>query len=810
MTPTVLERLRTALGGAYTIERELGGGGMSHVFVADEVALGRKVVVKVVAPELLEGLSVERFTREVRLAARLQQANIVPVLSAGQATGVPYYTMPFVDGLSLRARLTNGTSMSLGEATHILRDVAKALAYAHAQGVVHRDIKPENVLLSGGTAMVTDFGIAKALTASRTQDDSGETRTVTATLTSAGSSIGTPAYMAPEQAVGSAVDHRADLYAWGVMAYELLTGAHPFGGRPTAQQLIAAHIAETPAPIAMKAPSIPLALANAVMRCLAKAPEERPATAAELLAALDSASTPASDSQALASGSTTVPARRRKVWTMGVAALLFVAAVGAWVLARARGQSSHAASQSVVVPNVVDRSIAVLPLTNLSADKADDYFGIGLAEEMTRALSKTGVRVIGRVSASALLAKGLDERAIARELGVGSLLTGSVQRADNQVRINVALLSARDGAVRWTEKYDRPLTNVFAVQDEIARAVADKLLGSLGGRTAAASRTETEDPEAYSLFLQGQVLFGRRTAQTLQQAISLFERAVARDPKYARAYAALAMAFAVLPSYVQGNTDAIVAKARAAAQRAIAIDSTIAESYTALAYADLTVSQNRDADQQFRTALALDSTVATAWGWYGLLASHLADFPTAHRRIARARELEPASLIARTWDGQVYVSGRRYAAADSVADETIALDSSFSLIWAVKAEALLLQGRGADAVAILERQVAQLPPHRPTETHGLLTYAYARTGMVAKARALLDAQRVDAGGRLPATGVLATALEELGDHEAAIALLGEAVRTHDAWLLQYTRGERYDKLRKDPRGAALLAKSEAW
>ena len=276
-----LDRLSVALADRYRIERELGGGGMSRVFVADEVALGRTVVVKVVAPELLEGLSAERFTREVRLAARLQQANIVPLLSAGDADGLPYYTMPFVEGLSLRARLAEGP-MPLGEATQILRDVARALAYAHAQAVIHRDIKPENVLISGGTAMVTDFGIAKALTASNP----------IGTLTSIGTSIGTPAYMAPEQAVGSAVDARADLYAWGVMAYELLAGAHPFAGRTSAQQLVAAHIAEMPAPVASRVPGIPASLAGAVMRCLEKDPERRPASAAELLAALDAAARP--------------------------------------------------------------------------------------------------------------------------------------------------------------------------------------------------------------------------------------------------------------------------------------------------------------------------------------------------------------------------------------------------------------------------------------------------------------------------------------------------------------------------------------
>ncbi|MGH7561730.1 MAG: protein kinase domain-containing protein [Gemmatimonadales bacterium] len=278
------ERLQSSLGSAYAITRELGGGGMSRVFVAEETALGRTVVVKVIAPELTEGLSAERFTREVKLAARLQQANIVPLLDAGDAGGVPYFTMPFVDGLSLRSRLSTGVPLGQVEAIHILRDVAKALAYAHAQGVVHRDIKPENVLLSGGTAMVTDFGIAKAITAARTRDGNTDAGAISsATLTSAGSSLGTPAYMAPEQAVGSAVDSRADLYAWGVMAYELLTGAHPFAGRTTTQQLVAAHIAETPAPIASKLATIPGALADAVMQCLAKDPSHRPGTATEVL-----------------------------------------------------------------------------------------------------------------------------------------------------------------------------------------------------------------------------------------------------------------------------------------------------------------------------------------------------------------------------------------------------------------------------------------------------------------------------------------------------------------------------------------------
>jgi tRNA A-37 threonylcarbamoyl transferase component Bud32/tetratricopeptide (TPR) repeat protein len=275
------------LSGTYTLERELGGGGMSRVFVAEETALGRKVVVKVMSPELAEGLSAERFVREIKVAARLQQANIVPVLRAGELDGLPYYTMPFVADESLRARMTDGT-LKTTDAIGILRDVARALAYAHTEGVVHRDIKPENVLLSAGTAVVTDFGIAKAISDSRRDGNAG------VTLTSVGTSLGTPAYMAPEQAAGDpSTDARADLYAWGVMAYELLAGRHPFERHRSPHDLIRAHMAEEPEHLAVRSTGVPVAVTDLVMRCLAKVPDARPSSAAELVTVFDEVRTTA-------------------------------------------------------------------------------------------------------------------------------------------------------------------------------------------------------------------------------------------------------------------------------------------------------------------------------------------------------------------------------------------------------------------------------------------------------------------------------------------------------------------------------------
>ena len=278
------QQLQQTLGTTFTLERELGGGGMSRVFVADETRLGRKVVVKVLTPELTASISADRFEREIRLAASLQQANIVPLLSAGETDGLPYYTMPYVEGESLRQRLASTGAMPIGEAIHVLRDVARALAYAHDHGIVHRDIKPDNVLLSGGAAVVTDFGIAKALSAARTNAEG-------ATLTQIGTAIGTPAYIAPEQAAGDPdVDHRADIYSFGCMAYELLAGRSPFADR-TPQRMMAAHMAEPPRPVSEYRPDVPEPLARMVMQCLEKDVSARPQSASALMTALDAAST---------------------------------------------------------------------------------------------------------------------------------------------------------------------------------------------------------------------------------------------------------------------------------------------------------------------------------------------------------------------------------------------------------------------------------------------------------------------------------------------------------------------------------------
>ena len=787
-------RLSTALADRYRVVRELGHGGMATVYLARDLRHERDVAIKVLHPDLGAAIGPERFLREIRVAASLHHPNIVPLYDSGEADGTLYYVMPVAGEESLRGRLMRDGALPMGEAVRLAREVAAGLDYAHRHGVVHRDIKAENVLLHEGHALIADFGIAKAMSAARTAGGG-----VATTLTQAGGTTGTPAYMSPEQAVADTVDHRTDLYAWGLLLYELLAGAHPFARHITPQALITAHLTEAPPPF-RESDHVPPPLAALVMQCLQKEPALRPESAAAVLASLDEVEripTPVSSTTPTTSTATRSRRRRTAVEVAAAVVVLLLALGGAWMVRDGRRAKAAAAP--------AEESLAVLPLANLSGDKADDYFGIGLAEEITRALAKNGVRVIGRTSAATLQLKGLDERAIAKELGVTSLLTGAVQRAGGQIRINMTLVSASDGAVRWTDKYDRPIANVFAVQDEIARTVAGTLLGSLrGSPTAAGQRSETTDPEAHAQFLQGQVLFNRRGARPLQQAIALFQQASARDPRYARAQASLAMALAVLPAYVPDSATQLATAAVAAAHRAIAMDSTIAESYAAMGYAYSVLGELPLAETSFRRAIALDSTLATAWGWYGLLANRLGDYSVAHERVRRAQALEPASLVSRAWEAQVLLLERRFAAADSVASVGIAMDSTFLLAWTWRANALIGMGKAAEAVALLEPRVAALTEGKPESVHGVLAYGYARAGRARDARALLENMRMRSGGRLPQTGAVATTLEELGDHEAAVKIFGEAVAAHDVWLVQFPRMYSYDRLRKDPRVAAQL------
>ncbi len=588
------QRLQSCLSDHYTIERELSGGGMSRIFVATETTLNRSVVIKVIAPELLEGMSAERFAREVKLAARLQQANIVPVLASGAANGLPYYTMPFVRGESLRNRLATGKPVPVADAVHILRDIARALAYAHGEGVVHRDIKPDNVLLSGGAAVVTDFGIAKAIDVSRTQDGA-RTDALNFTLTRAGTSLGTPAYMSPEQAAGDPrSDHRVDIYAWGLIAWELLAGRHPFAGKPSVQAIVVAQMSETPPPLVTVRGDVPTALSDLVQRCLQKDPDLRPGSAVEILAWLDQMTTTGSGAAAASSGTT---GRRRFRFVAGIAGLVVLAAAIGWAAKWHAGPTT--------IRRTDDESLAVIPFTSLSSDTSNAYLGEGIADEVASTLTQVpGLRIAGQASSARFAVAKADPQAVGKSLNVAAILNGTVQRSGDRIRVSAELSNVSDGTVVWHETYERDAKDIFAVQDDIARAIAGQLQVTLAG-TGRGTAQGTSDPTAYELYLRGMYLYRRRGPE-ITGAINAFDQATVRDSGFARAWAALSVALLVSPSYIATRSGAVIPRALAAAERAVRLDPKLSDAHLALGYADAELFEWPDAEAELRRAIALD------------------------------------------------------------------------------------------------------------------------------------------------------------------------------------------------------------
>lgn len=457
MTDSLRKQLQATLGASYALERELGGGGMSRVFVALEAALGRRVVIKVLPPELAAEVSYDRFRREIQLAAQLQHPHIVPLLAAGETNGLPFFTMPHVEGETLRAALTRSGELPIAQAIRILREVASALAHAHERGVVHRDIKPDNVLLAGGSAMVTDFGVAKALSEAQEPHALGDA----GVLTSHGIALGTPAYMAPEQAAADpAMDHRVDLYAFGIMAYELLTGRPPFTDRPP-QALLAAQVTEAPEPVARRRATIPSALAVLVMRCLEKRASDRPQSAAELVHLLDAVSTP-SGGLTPAGGALPFRVPRQARWLVAGAAAVAAIAVAA---VGVRGP---------VTPTRVEVSahrVHVAPFLDRTPSPASGDVGSMAADFVTRGLAETGlVEVVQDSTAAGTFVRGtVYRRGESLELvaQVTEAGTGRVLRSIGPVTV-----AAGDPAVGLETLRDRVTGGVAALVDPALGDVA--------------------------------------------------------------------------------------------------------------------------------------------------------------------------------------------------------------------------------------------------------------------------------------------------------------------------------------------------
>ncbi len=786
-TDHVQGSLQEALGAAFVIERELGGGGMSRVFVARDVSLDRRVVVKILPESVAEGLSADRFHREIMLSAGLQHPNIVPVIAAGTSGHLPYFIMPLVEGESLRARIAS-RPLLIPDVVSILRDVARALAYAHGRGIVHRDIKPDNILLSGGVAVVADFGVAKALVDSRP----GATQDTARTLTRVGMSLGTPAYMAPEQVVADpAADQRVDIYSVGIMAWEMLAGRPPFSGASIAE-VMTAHLTQTPEPLATARPGTPIALAALVSRCLAKDPAERPASGEALLASLDDPALVSGAVPSLASiPAQARPAAGRRLRPLIIAgAVLLLAVAGLWAL-KGRGEQAAAGPPT----------IAVLPLELASSDTADAYLAQGVTDEIINALSRVpGVRVASRMAARSMAAATTAPATVAQQLGVTMTLEGSVQRRGDRVRISTQLSNVSDGVAVWSETYDRPATELYALQGAIAASVAAVVrAGVTAGQGP--DLESTRNPVAYDHYLRGHYLLQRRGATSLREAITRFESAIAGDSLFARAWAELAQAHAVLPLYTGAAIDRS-GRIERAAERALALDSTLAPAHAALGYLHMGVWRWEASRVALARAVQLDSADATAMQWLGENRLLTGDAAGARDAFAAAARLDAGAPLPQALQGVAMSLGGEHDAAVVLLRRVIDADPSQAVPRFMLGTVLCYAGQYVEALSEL-REASRLAPGVHTVT-GTLGFALAKSGDTAGARALVTQLRraADLPGAQPA---LAKVYAGLGETGAALAALQRAAELRDPFFSsEPLRSPLFASLVATPSWPALL------
>jgi serine/threonine-protein kinase len=784
---------------------------MSTVFVAHDNALGRTVVVKVLPYELAATVSVDRFKREIMLSAALQHPHIVPVLSAGETDGLPFFIMPFVEGESLRVRLSRGP-LSVREAVSILKDVARALTYAHGRGIIHRDIKPDNILLSSGSATVTDFGVAKALSASREGTRAQPTNTRNGTITLVGTSIGTPAYMAPEQAAGDPLtDHRADLYALGIVGYEMLVGTPPFHGRAP-QQLLAAQLTELPSPIGTRRYDVPAALADLIMRLLEKDPNKRPRTAAEVTRALED---PSVVSGTFASAPLPRQQRPKRVlWALaGAGILASVAAGGAWYSNRRVGAPAAGAPASVAA-TTANKSIAVMPLVNISRDTSDAYFATGMTAEVINALSRIpGLRVASGSDGVARDQAG-NPTDIGKALNVNMVLFGTVQRDKDRLRVTARLVNTADGLTVWSDMFERDVKDIFKVQDDISSAIVAAISPELSAAAAASATAVasapadhgTSDLQAYDLYLRGSYFFEKRGEAGLRRALDYFKQAVAKDSTFARAYTGIANVYSLLPLYANVRMDSVAPLALVAVNRAIALDSTLPEAFASRATLLQASWRWSEAEADYQHAIRLDPNNATAHQWYGELLLILGRAPEARAELKRATELDPLSPVIAGSYGLALAAGHASDSAIVAAKRAVDLDSTSVATRFMLGSVYVEAGRLPDAVRELEAAVKL--DSTTVQAQGLLGYAYAKTGNAARATAIARHLETGIGQVAGSAAAAARVYLGLGDNARALTLLERALANHDAFYSSESLSESYfDPVRTDPRFKAILSKA---
>ncbi|MGE0442102.1 MAG: protein kinase [Gemmatimonadales bacterium] len=776
MTPSIVERLSAALGDRYRIERELGQGGMATVYLAHDLKHGRDVALKVLKPELAVALGGERFLAEIRVMATLQHPHLLPLFDSGEADGLLFYVMPYLEGETLRNRLDAERQLSVEETIRLVGVLAGALDFAHARGVIHRDLKPENILLQAGQPVIADFGIALAVA------QAGGDR-----ITETGLSLGTPSYMSPEQASGTdVVDTRSDQFALAAVAYEMLVGEPPHTGAST-QAIIARVMTERPRSIRAVRPAVPPGVESAVQRALAKPPADRFARCGAF-------------AEALAAG-IREPVRAgqgRRLAAVG-AVVALIAAIGFAVQSSRSPDKGPAATSG-------ERSLAVLPFTSVGGDTANAYFAAGIAAELSSALTRIpGLRLAGHASAARVKERGDATIDIGTTLNVEAVLDGSVRRAGNRIRVTAELTSSTDGRVIWNETYERALEDVFSAQDEITRAIVSALQVRLasGVGEPGQARGGTTNLAAYDLYLRGLQGYRARNEGGLDAERYLRE-AIARDPGYAAAHALLASVLLVKPFYVAVRGDEVLGPARAAAMRAVALDDSLASGHVALGFAHMRAGEWDESEREFRRALALDPQVEDGYFRLGDLLLQTGRVREALEQLDEGTRRDPLYTVQLSYRGWALALLGRSEEARATMRQALALDPRSVQANAVNFRVLVLIGTPAE---VAEQARTTLSLNDIPMRRGRAAWAFARGGNREEAATIRhELEALPAGTPGRETGLTFARLG-MEDWSGGLNALEDAAAREPQRILALTMLDRaYDPIRSHPRFAAVIRK----
>jgi len=782
----------SVFAGRYQIIEELGKGGMGKIYRALDKKLNEEVALKLIKPEIAsDPKTLERFHNELKLARKISHTSIGRMHELMEEGGINFITMEYVPGEDLKSFIRRSRQLAVGTAIAIGKQTCEGLAAAHRLGVVHRDLKPSNIMIDReGNVKIMDFGIARTL---------GEKG-----ITGAGLMIGTPEYMSPEQVEGEEVDQRSDIYSLGIILYEMVTGRLPFEGEMPLSMAIK-HKSEVPRDPKQLNAQIPADFSQMILKCMKKDKKDRYQTAEELLSALKRIEEGTSSAERailrrkiITPREITVTFRLKKFLMAGLAVIIIAAlAILLWrVFPRKQDSLSSAAKHSV----------AVLPFTDLSPEKDQEYFCDGLAEELINRLTKVeGLWVPARTSAFSFKDKNLDIQEIGTKLNVKTALEGSLRKAGNKMRITVRLVNVADGTPLWSEVYERDEGDIFALQDEISLAILSKLrIKLMRAEKAKLVRRYTVNLKAYNLYLQGLFFLNKRTEEGVRRAIDYFQKAIEEDPSYALAYVGLADSHSILGSYGWLPPKEVYPKAKAMVEKALEIDSSLGEAHASLGM----INTNYDwdwsaAEIQYRRAIELNPNYANAHQWFALHLAHMARFEEAMSEVRRAQELDPLSLPIMATVGSILFYQREYDHAVDELSKALEIDPNFGPILGYLGRIYAMKEHFKEAIDLTQKAIRNggyswgVP---------ILAATYAKSGEKSKAEELLhELEALSRKKYVPASSI-SLIYGSLGALDKVFELAEKAYQERDPVLHQIKVLPELDIIRSDPRFKALLKK----